>query len=143
MGAAPLLLGSPAMVGDPSLIGPFASGETRAVSFALGRIGPAIAHRRVAQPWPALPTAMPAWLVPTLRPWPGSCNASGPETNDGSDWGARRAAICPFSKGAGASKLRANRNQRKGGDPMSSGILHAAVPTKLDHARVGAASCEA
>src|SRR5215831_4591966 len=72
MGAAPLLmLVSPAMVGDPSLIGPFASGETRAVLW-LGRIGPAIAS--IAE-LPSLglrcqPVAMPARLVPALPPWP-------------------------------------------------------------------------
>jgi len=49
----------------------------------------------------------------------------------------------PFSKGASAVKVTANRNKREGGDPMSSGILQTARPLKLDHAFVGAASYEA
>ena len=50
--------------------------------------------------------------------------------------------VTPFSKAATALKLNANRNKRKGGDPMSSGILQMAKPLKLDHALVGAASSE-
>ena len=48
----------------------------------------------------------------------------------------------PFSSGATAPTLCANRNKRKGGDPMSSGILQSARPLKLDHAHVGATSYE-
>ncbi len=49
----------------------------------------------------------------------------------------------PFSSRGEAHKLPSERNQWKGGDPMSSGILQSARTLKLDRAHVGAASDEA
>src|SRR5262245_6993217 len=154
MGVAPLLaLFSPAMAGDPLLIAHVCQ---PALAVASDRSGAPFGRPQLSPP-AHRPSYRPpgGHLGPMWRPRGENVVSSPPvraKTAAATQavlrlgWQAigapAVAAICPFSKAAGAFKLRANRNQRKGGDPMSSGILHSAMPRKLDHALVGAASCE-
>ena len=56
---------------------------------------------------------------------------------------ARLGGVDPLPNCGARATVAENRNHRKGGDPMSSGILIAARTLKLDHACVGAASSRA